>query len=176
MMSFKALSKFYFSILLVSISFFGLAQTKEKDPLNKRVFNMSLSEMKDGVAQKKLLKDVMEFKNGKLYSDLLNEKFGYKWIKYRIEKDSIFTDSTDTEVRYLEIEASATDETNQTVMISLKQLEWDLDGTYKITKNDKLKKHFEVTGREKGGKPKKDKKNPPDKMRMEGEEPPQKKE
>ncbi len=175
-MSFKALSKFYFSILLVSISFFGLAQTKEKDPLNKRVFNMSLSEMKDGVAQKKLLKDVMEFKNGKLYSDLLNEKFGYKWIKYRIEKDSIFTDSTDTEVRYLEIEASATDETNQTVMISLKQLEWDLDGTYKITKNDKLKKHFEVTGREKGGKPKKDKKNPPDKMRMEGEEPPQKKE
>jgi hypothetical protein len=176
MMSFKPLSKFYFTILLTSISFFGLAQTKEKDPLNKRVFNMSLAEMKDGVAQKKLLKDVMEFKNGKLFSELLNEKFGYKWIKYRIEKDSIFTDSTDTEVRYLQIEASATDESNQTVMISLIQLEWDLDGTYKITKNDKLKKHFDVTGREKGGKPKKDKKNPPDKMRMEGEEPPQKKE
>lgn len=176
MMSFKTLSKFYFSILLVSISFFSLAQTKEIDPLQKRVFNMSLNEIKDGTPQKKLLKDVMEFKNGKLFSDLLNEKYGYKWIKYRIEKDSIFTDSTDTEVRYLEIEASATDETNQTVMISLVQLEWDLDGTYKITKNDKLKKHFEVAGREKGGKPKKDKKNPPDKMRMEGEEPPQKKE
>lgn len=87
-MSFKPLSKFYFTILLTSISFFGLAQTKEKDPLNKRVFNMSLAEMKDGVAQKKLLKDVMEFKNGKLFSELLNEKFGYKWIKYRIEKDS----------------------------------------------------------------------------------------
>jgi hypothetical protein len=176
MMSFKPLSKLYFSILLVSISFFSLAQTKEKDPLNKRVFNMSLAEIKDGVAQKKVIKDEMEFKNGKLYSNILNEKFGYKWIKYRIEKDSIFTDSTDTEVRYLQIEASATDETNQTVMISLTQLEWDLDGTYKITKNDKLKKQFDVTGREKGGKPKKDKKNPPDKMRMEGEEPPQKKE
>ena len=36
MMSFKPLSKFYFTILLTSISFFGLAQTKEKDPLNKR--------------------------------------------------------------------------------------------------------------------------------------------
>ncbi len=174
-MSFKTLPKLYFSILLMSFSYFSLAQTKEKDPLNKRVFNMSLGEMKDGVAQKKLQKDVMEFKNGKLFSELLNEKFGYKWIKYRVEKDSIYTDSTDTEVRYLQIEASATDESNQTVMISLTQLEWDLDGTYKITKNDKLKKHFDVSGREKGGKPKKDKNKVPDKMRMEGEEPPKEK-
>jgi hypothetical protein len=54
-------------------------------------------------------------------------------------------------------------------MISLTTLEWDIEGTYKITKNDKIKKHFEVTGREKGGKPKKNKKNPPEKMKMEGE-------
>lgn len=136
---------------------------------------MSLSEIKDGNPQKKVLADQMEFKGGKLYSDLLFDKFGYKWIKYRIEKDSIYTDSTDTEVRYLLIEASATDETNQTVMISLVQLESDLDGTYKITKNDKMKKYFEVVGREKGGKPKKSKDKVPDKMRMEGEEPPKEK-
>jgi hypothetical protein len=175
MMSFKTLSKFYLCVLLVSFTFFSKSQTKERDPLNKRVFNMSLAEVKDGVPQKKLLQDEVEFKGGKIFSSLLNEKFGYKWIKYRLEKDSIYTDSTDTEVRYLQIEASATDEGNQTVMISLTQLEWDLDGTYKITKNDKLKKHFDVTGREKGGKPKKDKNKVPDKMRMEGEEPPQEK-
>ncbi len=171
-MSFKALPKFCLCILLLSFTFSGKSQTKEKDPLAKRVFNMSLNEVKDGTPQKKLLKDEVEFKGGKIFSSLLNEKFGYKWIKYRVEKDSIYTDSTDTEVRYMQIEASATDESNQTVMISLVQLEWDLDGTYKITKNDKLKKYFEVTGREKGGKPKKDKNASKEKMRVEGEEPP----
>jgi hypothetical protein len=172
MMSFKPFSKFYLCVFFVSFTFFSKSQTKEKDPLNKRVFNMSLNEVKDGTPQKKLLQDEVEFKGGKIYSSLLNDKFGYKWIKYRIEKDSIYTDSTDTEVRYLQIEASATDEGNQTVMISLTQLEWDLDGTYRITKNDKLKKMFEVTGREKGGKPKKDKNASKEKMRVEGEEPP----
>jgi len=171
-MSFKALSRFYICVLLVSCTLSATSQTKEKDPLHKRVFNMSLNEIKDGTPQKKLLSDEVEFKGGKLFSTLLNDKFGYKWIKYRVEKDSIYTDSTDTEVRYLQIEASATDETNQTVMISLTQLEWDLDGSYKITKNDKLKKHFDVTGREKGGKPKKDKNASKEKMRVEGEEPP----
>jgi hypothetical protein len=174
-MSFKALPKFYLCVLMLSFSFFCKSQTKEKDPLNKRVFNMSCSEVKDGVPAKKVLADEMEFKGGKLYSSLLHDKFGFKWMKYRIEKDSIYTDSTDTEVRYLLIEASATDETNQTVMISLVQLESDLDGSYKITKNDKLKKYFEVVGREKGGKPKKSKNKVPDKMRMEGEEPPKQK-
>lgn len=33
--------------------------------------------------------------------------------------------------------------------------EWDLDGTIKITRNDKLKKYYDIAGREKGGKPKK---------------------
>lgn len=175
-MKIKALHKVAMLVLLSIFSFSTIAQTSEKDPLNKRLFNMSLNEVKDGVPQKKLLQDKLEFKGGKLFSDILNEKFGYKWIKYRIEKDSIYTDSTDTEVRFLAIEATATDESNQTVMISLTTLEWDIEGTYKITKNDKLKKHFEVTGREKGGKPKKNKKNPPEKMRMEGEAPEPKKE
>jgi len=171
-MNFKVLTKAYFLLTLSVFSIGAIAQTKEKDPLHKRIFNLSLSEVKDGAPQKKLLKDELEFKNGKLFSTLLNEKFAYKWIKYRIEKDSIYTDSTDTEVRYLDIQATATDESNQTIMISLITIEWDIEGTYKITKNDKMKKYFDVVGREKGGKPpKKDKKNPPEKMRLEGEEP-----
>ena len=39
--------------------------------------------------------------------------------------------------------------------INFESQEWDLDGTIKITKNDKLKKYFDFVGREKGGKPKK---------------------
>jgi hypothetical protein len=175
-MRIKVLLKVSLLVLFSFCSFITIAQTKEKDPLHKRIFNLSLNEVKDGVPQKKLLQDKLEFKNGKLYSDYVSEKFGFKWIKYRIEKDSIYTDSTDTEVRYLQVEATATDESNQTIMMSFVTVEWDIEGTIKITKNDKLKKHFEMTGREKGGKPKKNKKNPPEKMRMEGETEPPKKE
>lgn len=167
-MNIKVFSKAALLLLFSFYSFVSIAQ-KEKDPLNKRVFNLSLNEVKDGQPQKKLLQDKLEFKGGKLFSDFMFDKYQYKWIKYRIEKDSIYTDSTDTEVRFLAIEATATDESNQTVMMSFNILEWDIEGTIKITKNDKLKKHFEFVGREKGGKPKKDKKNPPEKQRMEGE-------
>jgi hypothetical protein len=142
-------------VLCVTVLF---AFKEEKDPLHKRVFNISLGESKEGVVAKKNIADKWYFKDGKLFSDYLNAKFNYSWFRYRINKDSVFTDSTDTEVRLLEVEASTTDEANQTVIVNFTQLEWDLDGTVKITKNDKIKRFFDIAGREKGGKPKKVKK------------------
>jgi hypothetical protein len=133
-------------------------RSQEIDPLNKRKFNVLLDEVKDGVSAKKGISDLFYFKAGRFFSDYLYDKYQYKWIRYRINKDSIFTDSTDTEVRYLELEASITDEANQTAILNIVIQEWDLDGTLKITKNDKIKRYFEVAGREKGGKPKKPKK------------------
>jgi hypothetical protein len=151
------------SVLIAVITLTLLISFKtEKDSLHKRVFNISLSETKDGVVSKKVIQDRMFFKDGKLFSDHLYEKYGYKSIRYRINKDSIFTDSTDTEVRLLEVEASATNEDNQTVSVNFTTVEWDIDGVIKITKNDKLKKYFDFSGREKGGKPKKEKKKPAD--------------
>lgn len=159
----------FIAVIALSFLSFTLLLPEEKDFLHKRIFNITHVEIKDGVPQKKTVTDKIEFKNGKMYSNFLGEKFDFKWIKYRINKDSIFTDSTDTEVRYLEVEATATDENNQTVMMNFNVLEWDIEGVLKITKNDKLKKHFDFIGREKGGKPKKDKKKKPETMRMEGE-------
>ncbi len=130
----------------------------DKDPLHKRTFNIMLTEVKDGVPAKKIVTDVLDFKDGKLYSEYLADKMGFKWIRYRILKDSIYTDSTETEVRFLQVEGSATNEENTTVTIAFDQVEWDLDGTIKVTKGDKPKKYFDMSGREKGGKPKKPKK------------------
>jgi hypothetical protein len=149
--------KYSLIILVALMASFSFAQ-KEKDPLHKRTFNITLNEVKDGQPSKKSISDELTFKDGKLFSNFLNEKFQYKWIKYRINKDSIYNDETDTEVRYLEVEASATDESNQTVIIEFNTVEWDIEGKIKITKNDKIKKYFEMVGREKGTKPKKDKK------------------
>jgi hypothetical protein len=147
------------SLTFILLFLFSLSAHAEKDPLHKRVFNIKVSEVKaEGGPAKKPIMDKMSFKDGKLWSDYLYDKFQYKWLKYRINKDSIYTDSTDTEVRLLEVEAVSTDEANQTVLINFTVVEWDIEGEVKITKNDKLKKHFEITGFEKGGKPKKTKK------------------
>jgi hypothetical protein len=149
-----------FMVLLLTL----LAFKGEKDALHKRTFTIMLDEVRDGVPAKKGIADKMTFKDGKLFSDYLFDKFQYKWLRYRINKDSIFTDSTDTEVRLLEVEASATNEDNQTVSITFTSIEWDLDGVIKITKNDKLKKYYDFIGREKGGKPKKVKKKKENKV------------
>jgi hypothetical protein len=122
----------------------------DADPLHKRKFNTSLTETRNGVA-KKPVPDLWEFRNGKVHSEFIQKKFGFKWVRYRINKDSVYTDSTDTEVRLLEIEANATDETNQTVLMEFTVLEWDLDGIVRITKNDRPKKYYGLVGREKAG-------------------------
>jgi hypothetical protein len=151
------------SVLIAVITFSVLFAFKaEKDPLHKRTFHISLTESKDGVPAKKPISDEFYFKDGKVFSDFLYDKYGYKQIRYRINKDSVYTDSTDTEVRQLEIEASATNEENQTVAMTFTTVEWDIDGVIKITKNDKLKKYYDFAGREKGGKPKKEKKKKPE--------------
>ena len=155
---FRSSRKFSMKHALVLLSLAALVAFKgEKDPLHKRVFNISLDEVKDGQPKGKIIADKMYFKDGKLFTDYMYDKFGYKYIRYRINKDSVYTDSTDTEVSLLEVEASATDEDNQTIMINFTQVEWDIDGNIKITKNDKLKRYFDFVGREKGGKPKKPK-------------------
>ncbi|MDI1356094.1 MAG: hypothetical protein PSX36_14340 [bacterium] len=143
------------ALALLVVLFTMLSFSGEKDPLHKRVFNISLDELKDGVPGKKVIADKLYFKDGKVFSDFLDKKFGYQWIRYRINKDSIYIDSTDVEVRYLQVEASSTNSDNQTVTIEFESLEWDLDGVIKITKNDKIKRYFDFVGREKGGKPKK---------------------
>jgi hypothetical protein len=145
-------------LIITAVVFMSAAFKGEKDPLHKRTFTIGITEVKDGIPGKKSIADEITFKDGKLYSDFLANKFQYKWIKYRINKDSIYIDSTETEVRLLEVEASTTDENNTTMMINFAVEEWDIVGTFKQTKNDKLKKFFDFTGFEKGGKPKKEKK------------------
>jgi hypothetical protein len=130
----------------------------EDDPLDQRAFNSSLSETRNGVVAKKVISDLIRFRNGKMSSTFVHEKFGFKWLRYRIIKDTSYIDETQTQVRLLQAEAFATDEDNVTVVLEFTVLEWDIDGTMKVTKNDRLRKYYDLAGREKGGKPKKEKK------------------
>jgi hypothetical protein len=146
-------------LIFAAVGSMAFAFKGEKDPLHKRDFTVGLTEIKDGQPAKKRISDVLSFKNGTVYSEYLNDKFSYKWVRYRINKDSIYTDAeSNAEVRLLDIEAVVTDEANTTLTMSLKIEDWDLEGVIKITKNDKPKKYFDVVGFEKGGKPKKMKK------------------
>ena len=157
-------SSIRFGNLFLGVALVGalLAFKGEKDSLHKRVFNVSLTEVKDGTPAKKTISDMFYFKDGKVYSDHLHDKFGFSYIRYRVNHDTIYTDSTNTEVRELWVEASATDENDQTAAITFTTVEWDIDGVVKITRKDKLKKYYDFVGREKGGKPKKVKKKKDD--------------
>lgn len=159
----------FFSIILVAGVIVSLYAFKggDKDALHKRTFYINLTEIKESTGPaKKTILDEIEFKDGKVFSEYFYERYSYKWMRYRINRDSAYVDSTDTKVRQLDVEASYTDEaTNQTLTMLFTIVEWDLEGTIRMTKNDKLKKHFDVVGFEKGGKPpkeKKKKKNPND--------------
>lgn len=163
-MNTQKLSSFPQFALAVVVIFLMFAFKGDKDALHKRTFYVSLTEVKEATGPaKKTILDEVEFKDGKMFSEYLFDKFNYKWIRYRINKDTVYVDSTNTKVRELDVEASQTDEeTNQTVMIKFTTVEWDLEGTIRITKNDKLKKYFDMVGFEKGGKPKKIKKKKKD--------------
>jgi hypothetical protein len=131
---------------------------KGKDPLGKRIYDINITEVKEGAPAKKATPDELEFKDGKMFSNFLEEKFGFKWIRYEMKKDSSFIDETETEIHRYEIEASSTDETDQTMIFTCVIDNYDITGEIKITKKDKLKKKFEFDGKERYSKPKKDKK------------------
>ena len=115
------------SILTIGIlSINAVPKGDPKDALDKRIFKVIMTEVKEGAAPKKGLDDEIEFKGGKMFSQFLFDKLEYKWIKYEVKKDSVFTDE-----------------------------EYDIQGTIKITKKDKLKKKYEFTGKEKDKKKKK---------------------
>lgn len=133
------------------------AALKEKDPLGKRKYDNIVIEVKDGNNAKKGVSDELEFKDGKLFSMFLFDKFEYKWMKYKVNKDSSYIDETETEINYFEVECSYTDDKDQTFIMTCKIDNFDIDGEMKITKNDKLKKMFVFNGKEKYAKPKKKK-------------------
>jgi hypothetical protein len=129
---------------------------KDKDPMGKRKYDITHIEVKDGKNSPKGTTDELEFKDGKLFSNFLFEKFEYKWMKYKVTKDSAYIDETETEIDYMEVECTYTDDADQTLTMICKIDNYDIDGEIKITKKDKLKKMFVFNGKEKYN-PKRDK-------------------
>src|SRR6476620_5186314 len=124
-----------------------------KDALDKRIFTVNVTEIKEGQPHKKPVADEMEFKAGKgLFSNLMYEKHEFSWTKYEIKKDSTFMDEEQNEVHWIEAEISATDKEDQTMIINCTVEDYDISGTIKITKKDKLKKKYEFSGKEKAKK------------------------
>ncbi|MCX7729460.1 MAG: hypothetical protein N2203_08315, partial [Bacteroidia bacterium] len=104
--------------IILSLILFGfIANTlydKDKDPLHKKIYTTTVTEVKSGMTSNKSVSDEIEFKNNKLFSNFLNEKFGVKYMSYTITKDTTFLDSiTEAEVRYFEVKALYKDEDQQ---------------------------------------------------------------
>jgi hypothetical protein len=144
------------SVLTVGLlSINAIKKGEPKDGLDKRIFTVTMTEVKEGSPAKKGVEDELEFKAGKgLFSQFLYEKLEYKWIKYEITKDSTYTDEDQNENHWIEAEVSTTDANDQTMMMKCTVDNFDISGEIKITKKDKLKKKYEFSGKEKAKKKK----------------------
>jgi hypothetical protein len=146
------MKKVVIAIALIGIAFAGINATLlEKDPLHGKVYEVTQVEYKDGAPKtpSKPKKDEILFRSGKVYSDLADEVLKFPdMIKYNIEKDSTYTEG-DEERHYYEIKASKENDDGMTLEINLKIDDIDIEGSMKLLKADKLKKHFEFTGKEK---------------------------
>lgn len=142
------------SVLAVGLlSVNAIKKGEPKDSLDKRIFKVTMTEIKEGSPPKKGVEDEIEFKAGKgMFSTFLFDKLEYKWLKYEITKDSAYTDEEQNESRWIEAEVSTTDENDQTMIMKCVVDNYDISGEVKITKKDKLKKRFEFSGKEKAKK------------------------
>ncbi len=155
----KNLKWLFFIGIAVMISIHAALKDKGKDPLHKKIYITNVTEIKNGTPSNKTTPDELEFKDGKLFSNFLHEKFDIGWTKYVIEKDTTFIDSVlESEVRYFEVKSSYKDDDNQLTNILCRISNENIEGEIKITKNDKPKKQFEFIGSEKATKIKENKK------------------
>ncbi len=139
------------SVLTVGLlSVNAIKKGEPKDSLDKRIFTVTMTEIKEGTPPKKGVEDEIEFKAGKgMFSTFLFDKLEYKWLKYEITKDSVYTDEEQNESRWVEAEISTTDDKDQTMVMKCVVDNYDISGEVKVTKKDKLKKKYEFSGKEK---------------------------
>ena len=124
----------------------------DKDALNKKIYTLQVNEMKDGQPKsKKPADDELEFKDGKVFSNILFDKHEFKWMKYKITKDSTYEDEGEQK-HWIEATASSTNEKDETIVMTVKVDNYDIDGSYKLTKHDVPKKQYDFIGKEKAKK------------------------
>lgn len=129
---------------------FGLFSFKgDKDVLNKKIYTLQVDEMKDGKPKgKKPAEDELEFKDGKAFSNIAFEKHAFKWMKYKITKDSTYDDEGEQK-QWIEAESMATNDQDETLIGNYKVDGYEISGTFKLTKHDVPKKLYEFVGKEK---------------------------
>jgi hypothetical protein len=127
----------------------------DKDALHKKKFTIQINEFRDGKpGTKKPVEDEIEFKDGKLFSMFAFDKMQFKWMRYTLKTDSTYTED-EIEKKYYVVECSSTNEKDETLYIDIKIDNYEMEGSMKLTKNDKPKKYFEFSGKEQAGKEKK---------------------
>ena len=148
--------KITFRGLLLLTLFFAMQAFKgDKDALHKKIFITQVTEFRDGKPNsKKPIEDELEFKDGKLFSNYIFDKMEFKWIRYNLKTDSTYVED-EIEKKYFIVEASSTNEKDETLYLDIKIDNYEVEGTIKLTKGDKPKKYMEFTGKEKPGKEKK---------------------
>jgi hypothetical protein len=143
---------FAFTIVTAALVSINAVVAPDKDPLHGKKYETQATEYKEGVpkAGGKPYPDKIEFSKGRIYSDLAaDSKMGSfnEYIKYEIEKDSTYT-IDDEERHYYQIKASKENDDGSIITIDIIIDDIDMEGSMKLTKKDKVKKHYEFVGKE----------------------------
>lgn len=131
-------------IFVTAAAFIG----KEKDSVEGKMFKVTATENKKGKSGKPI-QDVIEFRNGKLKSKVVQDEFGFGQLKYELTVDSTYKDE-DEDVMYVEFEATAKDKEEQELKVTGTIDGAGCEGSMELTdKKGKVKKHFDFVGSQK---------------------------
>lgn len=141
-----------------------MAQKKDRDALNNKVYKVTMTEAKKGGKSGKPASDEIEFRSGKVKCKTLADPFGFGQIKYELTVDSSYTDGG-SETLYFEFSAEATDKEGQVIKMTGTIDGYGIEGALEmLDKKGKVKKHYDYVGGEKGAK------KPSKKKKGDGEE------
>ncbi len=123
-----------------------------KDKLDGKSFRIIINEKKGDVYSEKSFQHILEFEKGKLYCDeWLYEKFYFKELNYKIIKDSMYLEDSDT-IKFLKIDVTSRNNVDEDLKGNITFTNSDCEGVFKIFKKDMLKRVFEFSGSEQASK------------------------
>ena len=141
----------FVSILLMSAITAFAQKKKEKSPVDGKIYDVTIFEVKAGKSGKSL-PDQISFKTQKVKSKVIEEKIDWTAVKYTITSDSSYTESEGDAMRAIAFEAEATNENDETLKWSGTINNASIDGTIVLSKKGKTKKEFTFSGTEKAKK------------------------
>ena len=134
--------------LFLSLSLLAVATTfaQKSKFLEGKKYSVNFYEIRAS-GRAKAVPSFITIKNGKIQSDLMEEKIQLPLISYKVTLDSTYTED-ETEMHLIKFEAQFAEDKNE-YKWEAQVINYDIEGTVVQSKNGVVKKKYEFDGSEK---------------------------